>query len=936
MKEKAVLRFSMRLAYLGLIVCIGLLLVSGLFWLLRQNLTPVQAAPIDPPEGYPKLLLSTKTVSPTLAGSGGAKLTYYIDILNTGAYTAYNTSLVDAVPLSTTYNNDAWASSGTPPTFDGTTVQWVGDVGFDATVRITFSVRVTDTYLGLITNTAVISNAMLAQPLTLTAKTTITDDPIFTIHKSSAPEKPGANKELTYLLTVENWGQPVTNLPISVTDQAPLSTTVSSVGPDGSESGGLVTWLRNVSLGFGESSEFTFTVLVGDVPSGTVITNQDYRVYNAETGITAGEPMTVTIIDPILLLAKTTDPDPPGSNRELTYILTLLNTGSLATNLVITDRIPNSVTYVSGGTLLPGGIVQWTYPQLDTGESAEFLFTVYVGDIAYLDLTNANYRACSAEGVCVDGVPLSSTVDGPTFEAFVYLDPIAKKPGGGGGPVTPTLVLRNLGPGNAIDAHVKLLFQRISVSANDLYAIPPVGTPPPFPPGPDCGEQCVSYLWTGNLDIGQVVTFTTIEGQSTIVGEEGSHYTATLVVSDTLGITNTEIITASAIGTITHNANLIPIKIAPEIIARGELMTYTINVWNSGLSTDEPPYPWLTDTLPLSVTLISISDGGMTSTVGGRTVISWTLPAMSTGQNLYRYFTVQVNDDLVSGTHIVNDDYRVSWFDLGPPTGIYSNTGEPITTTVLEVGLIDSFKVVTPTLLQPGEGNKLTYYLHIVNSGPLDITGVKLYDTLPWQNTTYQRDAVASAGSVVSDIVSLQWEGDVGSFSSQIVTFTVMVDPYFEGVITNTAVITHPSLLSPVVIEAVAYVTNMPVLQITKTASPGGVRPGENLRYTLVIANTGQQATSLVVTDTLPVGTSYVGGSAGIAYADGQVRWDIPVLKPGESLTVYFDVKVEAFDLYWIINRYYRVSCAEGAADAGPPVYTKVIFYLIYLTLIQH
>ena len=64
-------------------------------------------------------------------------------------------------------------------------------------------------------------------------------------------------------------------------------------------------------------------------------------------------------------------------------------------------------------------------------------------------------------------------------------------------------------------------------------------------------------------------------------------------------------------------------------------MTYTIQVFDSGLSTEEPPPPVLTETVPASVTLLSISDGGTSEIIDGRTVISWTLPAMGPGDYLY-------------------------------------------------------------------------------------------------------------------------------------------------------------------------------------------------------------------------------------------------------------------------------------------------------------
>lgn len=55
------------------------------------------------------------------------------------------------------------------------------------------------------------------------------------------------------------------------------------------------------------------------------------------------------------------------------------------------------------------------------------------------------YIFCTFEGDCVWGEPLTITISGPMFEESAELDPIAKKPGGRTGLVTPTLTVHNLG-----------------------------------------------------------------------------------------------------------------------------------------------------------------------------------------------------------------------------------------------------------------------------------------------------------------------------------------------------------------------------------------------------------------------------------------------------------------------------------------------------------
>ena len=918
---------NLPLCWLGLpfSTLLGLLVCAWLLWVVGHAAPPIaRAEPL--PGGAPKLILSTKTVTPTLTTPGSVTLTYLIRLVNTGAWTATAASLTDALPAALDYINGSLQKSGGAAMVVNDVLTWTGDIGFDSAVEITFSASLDPGFTGVVvTNTAVVSQPQIAVPITLTAVTTVTNSPLLSVHKASTPALPGANKPLVYTLIVTNGGQPVTNQPITVTDQIPLNTTFLSVSPEGVTSGNTITWTRPVTLALGESTIFTFSVTVGNVLSGTVISNVNYQVAHSQSGVTAGEPYTVTVVDPVFSLVKSTWPDPPGSNREMTYTLTLLNSGSLATNLVITDRVPQGVTYVRGG-VYSSGVVSWSLPSLDTGGSADFTYTVSISDVMGAPILNRDYAACSlGEGVCKAGEVLTSTVGGPTFEVVAKVIPIAKKPGDD---TTPLFVIRNLGPGSALDAMANLSFYRISVQLSDLIVTPTVGT---LSAGPGCGDKCVTYIWVGSLGASEVITITTVDPQNSIGGDEGEVYTATVVITDSLVNTTTVPVSGTAIGKITHFANVIPTKSAPPVIGRGQLLTYTFNIRNSGLTTNLPPV--LTDTVPLSTTFVSASDGGVSQTITNTLVVSWTLPVLGPDEAVTRAYTVRVDNNLVSGTQIINNNYLV--FGYGNVITGALVSGPTVTTTVQEVGLIDSFKEVTPTLARPGAGNVLTYVLHIVNSSALPLTGVTVRDVLPWQSSTYQRDAVASSSAVVSDIVTVRWTGDVGAFASEMITLTVLVDPDYEGPVTNTATISHTSLLSPVIVEAVAYVTNRPVLFISKSASPDPVQTGAELAYTLRVVNAGQQATGLVITDVLPSNGEYVVGSAtaGGQFASGQVRWEMPVLKPGEDSAFAFRVKVKGGSQ--IVNEQYAVSSAEGVTAAGSPVVTSIAGGALYLPIIR-
>ncbi len=893
---------------------LGALLLLGATLLLLGD--PVAADPI-PPEagGYPKFNLSVKTVTPTLANTGGVTLTYTIEIVNTGSYTAAGTTLVDWLPADVVYNDDLEADVPFSLTVEAGVLTWVGDVGFDATATLTFSVQVAPTYSGTLENVAVISHPLALRPITVTAQTVVTDDPILAIEKEFTPRIPGANQPLYYTLHVINQGQPAVNLPITVTDYVPLSTTLSALGGDGFTGpiSDVVTWTRAITLDLGQTTSFTFVVDIGDVPSGTVILNDHYQVESALSGITAGDPVSVTVKDPIFMISKELWPDPPGSNREMTYTLTVLNVGSMASNVVVTDRVPEGVTYVRGGTLV-GDVVSWTWPSLDTGEFARFDFTVYISDVIDIAVVNRDYLAC-AEGVCYAGDVLTRVVQGATFIATAELDPFVHQPGGGQSPVTPTLTVRNIGPGNALAARAIIYIESIQVNGvGDMEVIPNVGT---LSLGPACGENCIAFVWVGDMFLGDMVTFTTRAGGR---NTRGTHpFTATITISDTLSNGSTEPVTATAGGFATQYADLVATKSAPAVIGAGQLLTYSIRVRNNALGTDENPV--LVDVVPLSTTLVSIGDGGVSQTLESRTAITWVLPDLGPAEFVRRTFSVRVDSGLVSGTQILNDDYQVSW---AHGTTVFSYTGQPVTTTVMDVGLIHSFKTVTPTLARPGTDAVLTYTLHIVNSSPLSLSNVSVYDTLPWEHSTYQRDAVIDSGDLVSDIVSLSWVGDIGPLSERILTATVLVDADFTGILTNTAVISHAGLKQPVVVNAPAYIVEDPVLAISKSASPAEVKPGGEIRYTLRVVNHGQTATGLVITDVIPSNATYVPGSASGngELVGNRVRWRLPLLEPGT--TREFTFRVTAGEGREVVNADYGVTCAEGGGAVGEPVVTPL------------
>lgn len=102
-----------------------------------------------------------------------------------------------------------------------------------------------------------------------------------------------------------------------------------------------------------------------------------------------------------------------------------------------------------------------------------------------------------------------------------------------------------------------------------------------------------------------------------------------------------------------------------------------------------------------------------------------------------------------------------------------------------------------------------------------------------------------------------------------------------------------------------------PELAIEKSG-PALVLSGKPVTYTLSITNTGTlTATNLVITDTLPLGASYLNG--GTLMPGGLISWTLSSLGIGADAQVQFAVTASQT----ITNALYGVTSAEGASATG-------------------
>ncbi len=221
-------------------------------------------------------------------------------------------------------------------------------------------------------------------------------------------------------------------------------------------------------------------------------------------------------------------------------------------------------------------------------------------------------------------------------------------------------------------------------------------------------------------------------------------------------------------------------------------------------------------------------------------------------------------------------------------------------------------KSASPALdLRPGD--TLTYTLVIAHAAGsnADAQDVTLTDVIP-AGLTYVPGSLSVTGGTppallddsAAPTLSMGWD-TLALGQSSTLTYQVTVDPATAGQrFTNIAGLTWSTLAADgdlfervyTVQDSQDVAVNGTDLGLVKTVSDPWPSSGDTIVYTLVATNHGpNDATSVLVTDVLPVGVSYVSddsASSGTVYDPAAGTWTIGGLSRGQSRTLNVTVRV--------------------------------------------
>ncbi len=282
--------------------------------------------------------------------------------------------------------------------------------------------------------------------------------------------------------------------------------------------------------------------------------------------------------------------------------------------------------------------------------------------------------------------------------------------------------------------------------------------------------------------------------------------------------------------------------------------------------------------------------------------------------------TISSQDVIASGSHTIGSSWRRNDSTEGSETKTGGNgaggndeTSEDLSTTWCvaapspnETGsCVDlSISKSGPTLALPG--SSMTYELSCANAGTADASGVVVSDTLP-TGVSYLSDdsGLSCPACAVGATGTLTWHVGIISATE---TLSFSVNGWLTGsvssgaILTNTASITTTSGDSTTSDNKSAWVStvNSPDLSVQKEG-PTYAAAGGSLAYTITVQNAGiTSALSIVLTDTLPLSTTYVSDDSGWTCtsctpgASGVLTWTVAEVVSQTTQTFHLTATVDA------------------------------------------
>lgn len=549
---------------------------------------------------------------------------------------------------------------------------------------------------------------------------------------------------------------------------------------------------------------------------------------------------------PVFTPVKSVDRTTANVGETVRFTVTLTNScQSPLTNVFFQDAIPNGLSFVSGSVIINGVTAPqanpntgFALPNVPGGGTVTVAFSARVDAIPSpnpaRNIASIDYSYTPVEG----GIPGNFSEN--SNEVPVQVGEVADvsvvksaspNPAEPGNLLTYTITVANAGPSSA--ENVVLTDNIPAVISNVEFSI----------------DGGVTFLpWTGSETLGTLASGDSraILIRGVLSASAAGEITNTAVVSSTTPDPDPDNNTSTAVTPVTPalpSADLSIVKTsAPNPVRIGDILTYTLNIFNAGPSTAQNVA--LRDDVPAGLANPEFSlDGGVTWQPWTGYRILGNLAAGGSITVLIRGTVGASTNGSLINTAIVSSDTP----DPNPDNNRDTNRTDLVSFADLSVA-----KSVQPVPAVPGE--LLTYTITVTNYGPANAENVLLYDAVPPELSAVQVSTDGGATWISWNNPYLLGQLSAGQSRTILIRGTVTADAC--GTISNTAVVTSDTP-DPVPGNNTAT-ADTPVragadLSIQKTAFPNPVLRCQYLTYTLTVTNAGPEtANQVLVTDVLP------------------------------------------------------------------------------------
>jgi uncharacterized repeat protein (TIGR01451 family) len=683
-----------------------------------------------------------------------------------------------------------------------------------------------------------------------------------------------AGDTITFAIRVHNAG-PSPAESIVTSDKLPGTGTFIDATGGATLSNGVLTWPSVAALAPGDSLVYTVRVRAGTASLTNAAAAMSVTA-DRDTGNNSAA-ITVSVNPPDLVVTKTAPSARVNAGETIPFTITVKNSGtSPAGSVSVTDSLPAGATFIdaTGNPLHSGNLLVWPLVgSLPAGGTLSYTVRIQAPP------SGSVINAATASSPAGDANPADNH-----DRAVVAIDPLSDlvvsktastATANAGDVVSYSVRVRNLGPSPAAAVVVT-----DTLPANASFVAGSAGNA-------SLANNVLTWPVIPSLAAGDSAVF----ALSVVAPASGSVRNVAAAVTATA---ESSLANNNASATTSVNAaDMTVAKSGPVSAAPGETITYTILVSNAGPGRATSVV--VTDTLAPGLTFVSAPNGG---TLGGN-VVTWpTLQSLDAGASVQ--YTVSVI--VAAGTQTDVAAVTAATADPDP-----SNNHATATTVAAQADLAAS-KTGPASVLA---GATITWSITVNNNGQSPATGVVLQDTLP-QGVTFV--SATGGGTFANGVVT--WSAASLAGGQNVIVSVEALAPNGAATLTNVARVSAATRdPDPTNNRSTTTTTVEPVanLGVTKTGT-AQVNPNGSITYQIGVTNVGPSpAVSVVVSDTLPAGVTFVSATGGGVHSNGVVTWQISSLASGANAA--FTVGVNAPGTAASLTNVVHVSSATKDPD---------------------